>query len=112
MRSNPRTRKYPKFSFEHRILFLAFCAGLPGSMVGLWLLWTGDFANSTRWAITILIVSAWLGFATAVRHKVRFPLQTLSNLLSGIREGDFSTRARGALHDDALGEVIAEVNTL
>ena len=112
MRSNPRTRKYPKFSFEHRILFLAFCAGLPGSIVGLWLLWTSEFANSTRWTITILIVSAWLGFATAVRHKVRFPLQTLSNLLSGIREGDFSTRARGARHDDALGEVIAEVNTL
>ena len=66
----------------------------------------------TRWTLLALIAVAWIGFAYTLRHKVRFPLQTLSNLLSAIREGDFSMRARGARHDDALGEVIAEVNTL
>jgi nitrogen fixation/metabolism regulation signal transduction histidine kinase len=72
----------------------------------------GDYESRTRWTFVVLIAVAWIGFAYAVRHKVRFPLQTLSNLLSAIREGDFSMRARGARHDDALGEVIAEVNTL
>lgn len=62
--------------------------------------------------LSILILTFWAGLAYAVRQKVRFPLQTISNLLSGIREGDFSTRARGARRDDALGEVVAEVNML
>jgi two-component system, NtrC family, nitrogen regulation sensor histidine kinase NtrY len=40
------------------------------------------------------------------------PLQTLSNLLAALREGDFSIRARGASRDDALGDVLLEVNAL
>lgn len=40
------------------------------------------------------------------------PLQTISNLLSALSEGDYSIRARGAKADDALGEVILEVNAL
>jgi len=39
-------------------------------------------------------------------------LQTLSNLLAALREEDFSLRARGARSDDAMGEVIIEVNAL
>ena len=54
----------------------------------------------------------WLAFTFAVRHRIRFPLQTLANLLAGMREGDFSTRARGSTRDDALGELVIEVNTL
>ena len=54
----------------------------------------------------------WFGFALAVRERVVFPLQTLSNLLAALREGDFSVRGRAAAFDDALGEVMREVNTL
>jgi nitrogen fixation/metabolism regulation signal transduction histidine kinase len=41
-----------------------------------------------------------------------FTLRTLANLLSALREGDFSLRARGASLDDAMGEVLIEVNAL
>ena len=41
-----------------------------------------------------------------------YPLQTLSNLLAALREEDYSLRARGARPDDALGEVMVEVNAL
>ena len=101
-----------RFRFEIRILLLALCAGLPGTAASIWLLWTGDYESRTRWTFVVLIAMAWIGFACTLRHKVRFPLQTVSNLLSAIREGDFSMRVRGARYDDALGEVIAEVNTL
>ena len=47
-----------------------------------------------------------------MRERVVFPLQTLSNLLAALREGDFSVRGRSARPDDALGEVMREVNTL
>src|SRR5271165_1662201 len=40
------------------------------------------------------------------------PLQTLSNVVSSLREGDYSFRARGAGAPDALGELAAEVNAL
>ena len=40
------------------------------------------------------------------------PLQTLSNVVSSLREGDYSFRARGAGSRDALGELAAEVNAL
>jgi nitrogen fixation/metabolism regulation signal transduction histidine kinase len=58
------------------------------------------------------MLTFWVGCAYAVRVKVRFPLQTLSNLLAAIREGDYSIRARGARYDDALGEVMVELNSL
>jgi len=60
----------------------------------------------------MLIVGLWLGFAFSVRHRVVFSLQTLSNLLAAMREEDFSVRARGAGRDDAMGEVMIEVNSL
>jgi nitrogen fixation/metabolism regulation signal transduction histidine kinase len=40
------------------------------------------------------------------------PLQTLANVVSSLREGDYSFRARGAGSSDALGELAAEVNAL
>jgi nitrogen fixation/metabolism regulation signal transduction histidine kinase len=60
----------------------------------------------------LLIVGFWLGFALSLRHRVVFSLQTLSNLLAALREEDFSVRARGANREDAMGEVMIEVNAL
>jgi two-component system nitrogen regulation sensor histidine kinase NtrY len=97
---------------ERRILLLVLAAGLPGSVVALVLLWTGTYSTNIRLTLTFIIVTVWLGFAATVRQKVAFPLQTLSNLLAAMREGDFSIRGRGATSPDALGEVIREVNAL
>jgi two-component system nitrogen regulation sensor histidine kinase NtrY len=100
---------------ERRIFLLALVAGLPGSAVALILLWygpSGPFSTRVCVTLTVLIVGVWLGFAASVRQKVAFPLQTLSNLLAAMREGDFSIRGRGAASPDALGEVIREVNAL
>jgi len=101
------------FSHEGRVVLLALLAGLPGSTVALWMLWTpGASSAKVQWTLTVLIVGAWLGFALAVRERVVFPLQTLSNLLGALREGDYSVRGRSPRPDDALGEVMREVNTL
>jgi nitrogen fixation/metabolism regulation signal transduction histidine kinase len=91
---------------------MALLAGLPGTVVGLCLLWLGDFTPKVQWTLTVLIVSLWWGFALAARGGVVRPLQTLANLLGALREGDYSIRARGARRDDVLGEVIVEVNAL
>ncbi len=103
-----RARMY----YERRIFFLALMAGLPGSATALIMLWTGNHDPKTQWTLTVLIAGFWLGFAAAVRERVVFPLRTLSNLLAALQEGDFSVRARGANIDDALGEVMQQVNAM
>jgi nitrogen fixation/metabolism regulation signal transduction histidine kinase len=50
--------------------------------------------------------------ASALIESLIRPLQTLSNVVSSLREGDYSFRARGAGAQDALGELAAEVNAL
>ena len=101
-----------RLSYEGRVWLMALLAGLPGSAIALLILWTGDYTPKTQWTLTVLIVGAWWGFTMAVRERVVFPLQTLSNLLAALREGDFSVRGRAPRPDDALGEVMREVNTL
>ncbi|HYP27478.1 MAG TPA: ATP-binding protein [Blastocatellia bacterium] len=95
-----------------RILVLAIASGLPGVLISLLLLWLGDYTPKVQWTLSVLIIGVWLGFAAAVRERVVYPLQTLSNLLAALREGDFSIRARGANHLDPLGEAMLEVNSL
>src|SRR6202011_5689052 len=101
-----------RLTYERRIQLLAVAAGLPGSSIALILLWTGDYSSRTAWTLGLLIVSLWLGFALSLRQRVVFSLQTLSNLLAALREEDFSVRGRGARRDDAMGEVMIEVNSL
>lgn len=101
-----------RLTYERRIQLLALAAGLPGSFIALILLWTGTYSSGAAWTLTFLILSLWLGFALSLRHRVVFSLQTLSNLLAAMREEDFSIRARGAGPDDAMGEVMLEVNAL
>ena len=108
-RRRPRAHQTPH---ERRILLLALAAGGAGVVVSLTLLWTGDYSAKVEWTISAFVLLAWLGFAFAVRERVVRPLQIVSNLLAALHEGDFSIRARGARHDDALGEVMLEVNEL
>jgi len=91
---------------------MAFASALPGALISLIFLWTGDFTPKVQWTLTVVIVAFCLGFAFALRERVVLPLQTLSNLLAALGEGDFSIRARGARGGDPLGEVLIEVNTL
>lgn len=110
----PHSQWRPRLKWEGRIVTMAIMAGLPGSLVALAMLWLRDPTPDPKiqWTLTVLIVSLWFGFALAVRERVVFPLQTLSNLLSALREGDFSVRGRAGAFDDVLGEVMREVNVL
>ena len=91
---------------------MALASALPGAAISLIFLWTGDYTPKVQWTLSVLIVTVCLGFAFALRERVVLPLQTLSNLLAALGEGDFSIRARGARTGDPLGEVMIEVNAL
>ena len=108
--SKPRSRS--RWCYETKITWLALGAGFPGGVVGLILLWTWDARLSTQVALSLVIVLGWLGFALALRERVKTTLMTTANLLTALREGDFSLRAHGATRNDALGDVNFEINLL
>ncbi|MEJ7619148.1 MAG: ATP-binding protein [Pyrinomonadaceae bacterium] len=97
---------------ERRVLLMSLGAGLPGVFISLLLLWGGNYSPKVRWTLTIFIVGTWLAVSFALRSRVVRPLQTISNLLAAVREGDYSIRARGAKGADSLAEVMREVNAL
>ncbi|MGZ5022510.1 MAG: sensor histidine kinase, partial [Chthoniobacterales bacterium] len=92
--------------------WLILGAVLPAALVSLSILWFGDYTPKVQWTLTLFSVGCALGFIMSVREHVVRPLQTMTNLLAALREGDYSIRARGARVDDALGEVLLEINAL
>jgi len=106
------THPPPRLHHDQGVFALALAAGAPALALALVLLWLGDHTLKLQWTLTLFVVGFWLGCAAAARSRVIRPLQTLSNLVAALREGDYSIRARGAAWDDALGLALAEVNAL
>jgi nitrogen fixation/metabolism regulation signal transduction histidine kinase len=104
--------KPPRLVHDQRILLLALIAGSPAVLVSMIMLWTGDYTPKVQWTLSVLILGVWLGFCFSVRDRVASPLRTLANLLEAMREGDYSIRARGIRTDDAMGEVMQQVNMM
>jgi two-component system nitrogen regulation sensor histidine kinase NtrY len=101
-----------KLSLEARLPIIVLAGGLPGVIISLLWLWSGEHGVEVRWTLSVLVVVAWLAAAALARERVVRPLQTLSNLLSALREGDFSVRGAGANENDAFGIAMTEVNAL
>ena len=97
---------------ESRVPLIVLAGGLPAVIISLVWLWTGDHGIEVRWTLTVVVLGAWLTAAVVARERVIRPVQTLSNLLSGLREGDYSVRGAGANENDALGIAITEINAL
>jgi len=103
-----------KLSHEQLVFVYALLAGLPAVVVSMWFLWLNDPVPTAKvqWTLTLLVAGFWFGFALALQGRVVRPLQTMANLLSALREGDFAVRARGVRRDEPLGDVMFEINTL
>ncbi len=100
-------------ALENRILYASLMAGSVAVVFSMAVLWTGDaFSPKVRWTMSVLILGFWLGFAFSARDRVVNPLRTLANLLEAMREGDYSIRGRKARPDDALGEVMIQLNAI
>ncbi|MBV9880855.1 MAG: hypothetical protein JO180_10195, partial [Gemmatirosa sp.] len=95
-----------------KVLLWVLGAGVPAVIVALVLLERTPMDGSLRWTLEVLAAGGWLVGSAVVRSLVVRPLQTLSNMLAALREGDFSTRGRGARPDDALGLALLEANLL
>lgn len=98
--------------FERRLALLTLAAGFPGVALCALLLWLNGYSGRVQWTVDLMLVLFWLAISANLKNRVVRPLQTLSNILAAIREGDYSIRGRRATSGDALGEVMLEVNDL
>ena len=109
---DPALKRGGRLKFEKRITLLALAAGFPAVFLVAFLLWYDSYSVRLQWTVDLLLVLLWLGIAFNLKQRIVRPLQTLSNILAAIREGDYSIRGRRAAIGDALGEVMLEVNDL
>ena len=99
-------------SYERRIVGTALVAVVPLALAAVLLVWAGDYPGIVTWTVALLI-GATLGVATiALREVVIYPLRTLANVISAVREEDYSIRAREAAEGQLFGEVMLELNEL
>jgi two-component system, NtrC family, nitrogen regulation sensor histidine kinase NtrY len=110
--TTPRKKLRHRLTFEGHITWLIVGAAAPSALIALLMLWFGDYTPKVQWTLTLIIVGCGFGFIMSAREHVIRPMQTMTNLLAALREGDYSIRARGARIDDALGEVLLEINSL
>ena len=99
-------------TYPRRIVTIAAWAALPAVLIALGLLWSGPYGARVQWTGTLIVaVVLAVGLSVLYDHVIR-PLQTASNLLAAMREGDFSLRARSNDPDDDLGLLYVEANGL
>ena len=105
-------RKKRRLTYENRITLFAMACLLPAMLAVALLLVFGNFSSRVEWTV-LLMLGSWLLIGVyLLRSEIVYPLRTVANLLAALREEDYSIRARGANADDALGEVLIEVNQL
>ena len=109
---DPSIRRGSRLKFEKRVTFLALAAGFPAVCLCAFLLWYDNYSARVQWTADLFLAIFWLSIAFNLKQRIVRPLQTLSNILAAIREGDYSIRGRRAATGDALGEVMLEVNDL
>jgi nitrogen fixation/metabolism regulation signal transduction histidine kinase len=95
-----------------RAWLFCFWLSLPTLLLAGVLLYQEKISSGAAILIACCLLLYLLLIAAALLETLVRPLQTLSNVVASLREGDYSFRARGAGSRDALGELASEVNAL
>jgi nitrogen fixation/metabolism regulation signal transduction histidine kinase len=99
-------------SAVRRAWLFCFWLSLPALLLTGVLLYRENISAGAAILIGCCLLLYLLLIAAALIESLVRPLQTLSNVVASLREGDYSFRARGAGARDALGELASEVNAL
>jgi nitrogen fixation/metabolism regulation signal transduction histidine kinase len=111
MASEARQRRERRSAFR-RVWLFSLLLGLPALIFLAIFLYQRQLGVGPAILISILLLLYLALVASSLVEGLARPIQTLSNVISSLREGDYSFRARGASAPDALGELAAEINSL
>ncbi len=98
--------------FQNRVVLIAVAAVAPAWLAAAVLVWRATTTPAARWTVIGAITLVLAGGLFALRRHVVRPMQALANMLEALREGDYSMRGRNVDSEDAIGEVMIEVNSL
>lgn len=105
-------RRRPRLKFQDRVLLSVLLAAAPAWALAGALLWFSGLATGPGVTIFLIVTLFVLGAAISVQRMVVNPLRSLANMLEALREEDYSLRGRNVDAEDAVGEVMIEVNAL
>jgi two-component system nitrogen regulation sensor histidine kinase NtrY len=98
--------------YEHRIVLIALFAIVPLAAMTLVLAFRAELSLAARLTIAVMTGAAVILGSAVLHAELVYPLRMLSNLITALREEDFSLRPRDATPDDALGELLRDVDLL
>jgi two-component system, NtrC family, nitrogen regulation sensor histidine kinase NtrY len=107
-----RNVRRPVSSAVRRAWLYCLFLALPGLIFAAVLLYQHHVSVAPAILIAVCLLLYLVLISVSLTDGLIRPLQTLSNVVSSLREGDYSFRARGASTRDAYGELAAEVNAL
>jgi two-component system, NtrC family, nitrogen regulation sensor histidine kinase NtrY len=115
--SPPRTRlalgaTRRRLKYEQRIRIWLAALALPAIVLTAVLAWKDSASLLITLAAAIGVGLVWALIVAYFFEQLIRPLQTLANVVSALREDDFSFRARGARRGDSLGDLALEINAL
>src|SRR6476661_5477009 len=111
-KKNTKRRQHHSLRFETRLLFSILFAGVPSTVAFLLLLWTQPFSLDHQIEGTVLLAMLWVGLSIATCDRVVHSLRVVANIITALKEEDFSFRAASAVRGDALGDLAIEINEL
>src|SRR5215831_13777650 len=82
--------------FEGRLLFSVLFTGAPGVILSLLLLWRSSYSLDHKVEGSVLVVLLWLALSVSTRDNVVNSLRVLFNVVSAMKDEDFSFRATKA----------------
>lgn len=109
--SGSSRRRKPRSAVRRAWLF-SFWLSLPGLIFAAVLIYREAIGVAAGILIGACLLLYFALISAALTDSFVRPLQTLTNVIASLREGDYSFRARGAGTRDALGELAVEVNAL
>src|SRR5258708_4787243 len=102
----------PSAPFERRVLLSVLRTGLPGAILSNILLWTNSYSLDHKIEGTAVLLLFWFGLSFSTRDAVVHSIRVLSNVISSLKEEDFSLQASHGVPGDALGDLTIEINDL
>ena len=97
---------------EYRVALAAIASLLPLLVVLLWLVFTTPLSAAARWTVAAVTAASLVILVAVVKTKIEYPLRTIANIISALREEDYSIRPRVTARADATGELARELDLL
>jgi two-component system, NtrC family, nitrogen regulation sensor histidine kinase NtrY len=97
-------------SFERTVILRAALMAAPGILLSAAVLYLLEWSNSYKALAMLLALAMTVFFVRRFVQQIFYPINTASNLLEALREGDYSLRAN--VRPGALGTLIKKVNLL